>query len=321
MFNRIWKEIKRFVMHFLVLIIFILVFLMLFIIRYIRCSNKIEHGYDYMYDSPNKERVYGDQRVFDYGDMLTDEQEASLEAYIHEKERITVSDIVIVTLNESLADFAEENKPLDMEIVPPDKYIRIYADEFWERNHFGYDQAQVLDGTTATGDGVILVDNVFREPETGKVYTWMCTTGKCEDRFSEYMIDTCLDSFYAMIENDYYQSCINFIDEFVYWMKPYQYQLPVFFHIVPLIIAIFIFIGYVSVKREYGKQGSAVTFATYLVGDPTMNMMKEDKLIRTDTTRTVHVSYSSSSGSGHSGGGGHHVSRSGGSHGGGGRSR
>lgn len=321
MIKSIFKEIRRFIRHFLILIIFVLVFLGFFILRYFKCAEKEKHNLDYMYTSPNNERVYGEQRVFDYADMLTDEQETALEAYIREAEKTTVSDIVIVTLNESLAAFADEYKPLDVSKVEPDKYTMIYADEFWEQNKFGYDSAQVLDGTTATGDGVILVDNIFREPETDKIYTWMGTTGICEDRFSSYMIDTCLDEFYALVETDYYQACINYIDKFVFWMAPYQTHPPKFFHIVPLIVAVIIFLAYFFTKRVYGVPGPATTYSTYLVGDPTIEMIKEDKLLNKDVSRSVHVSYSSGSGSSHSGGGGHHTSRSGGSHGGGGRSR
>ena len=90
------------------------------------------------------------QRVFDYADVLTDREEKKLESLIAKREKQTGCDIVLVTLYESLEEYAREIEP----DVPHNQFVRIFAEEFYEENQFGYDKSN--------GDGVLLVDNWFR---------------------------------------------------------------------------------------------------------------------------------------------------------------
>ena len=46
----------------------------LVVIAIITAKNNKERSMDFFYDSPNTERVYGDRRVFDFGEQLTDEE-------------------------------------------------------------------------------------------------------------------------------------------------------------------------------------------------------------------------------------------------------
>ncbi len=50
------------------------------------------------------------ERVFDQGDVLTDEEEEKLRKLIAKRERQTGCDIVLVTLNESLRDYARDRQ-------------------------------------------------------------------------------------------------------------------------------------------------------------------------------------------------------------------
>lgn len=270
-------------------------------------------------ESQNTERVYGDQRVFDYGDQLTDSEEIKLTDLIHEAEKKVGLDIVIVTLNESLADFEPEYMSKYTMRITPDKYVMVYADKFWEDNKFGYDGPQVLDGTTRTGDGVLLVDNVFREPETNKIYTWMCTTGKAERAYSSAMIDAALDVFYEDVEYDYYRACCKFVERIVSDMTPetaqighINYSIGVF----PLLIGAVILFFYVVSNRVSKVGGVTVNAKTYLVDQNANFTTHTDEFLRKSVSK-VYNPPSSSSG----GGGGHHSSGGGGSHGGGGHSR
>ncbi|MBO4680226.1 MAG: TPM domain-containing protein [Lachnospiraceae bacterium] len=269
------------------------------------------------YDSPNTQRVYGDKRVFDYGDQLTDSEERNLEAYIHDAERKTLCDIVIVTLNESLANYEPEyTAKYDIRITP-DKYVMVYADKFWEDNNFGYDCPQVLDGTTDTGDGVILVDNVFREPETGRIYTWMGTTGKAEVKYSSSDIDYALDVFYEYVDDDYYKACTKFVDQVVSDMSIEPIKLTGS-KITPFVALLY---GLVYMIANIGsKEGKVTTNAnTYLLGNSLSFPINRDTFIRKNVTKRYNPPSETRSGGG--GGGGHHISGGGGSHGGGGHSR
>lgn len=300
-------ELKQFLKYYRVLFIITVV---IFAVFAIVMMGKGPRAY---YDSPNTERVYGDRRVFDFGDQLTDEEETSLEAYIHEAEKKALCDIVIVTLNESLKDYAPEYKAKYSMTITPDKYVMVYADKFWEDNKFGYDCPQVLDGTQNTGDGVLLVDNVYREEETGKIYTWMCTTGICETTYSSSMVDYALDRFYDYVEYDYYKACIKFVDCVVSDMAPNSYSGAVW----PFIAAgIVVLICYkVNATPKAGKK--TVTAKTYLVAEPEFSVI-HDVFVNKTVTKHYNPPQSSSSGGG---GGGHHSSGGGGSHGGGGHSR
>lgn len=314
------KDILKFIKHFLPLIIATGVALIFFLIAYFGRVGDIEEAQERYYDSPNNERVFGDRRVFDYADQLTDEEEAKLEAYISENEKKTLSDIVIVTLNESLADYEPEYRALYEVEITPDRYVMVYADKFWEDNRFGYDCPQVLDGTTDTGDGVLLVDNIFREPETDKVYTWMCTTGIAEETFSDDMINCTLDSFYYSVETDYYQACIDFVDKYVDYMDINPGETPsIAGHYLAYIIGLIILIAYYFTHLKSWDALGSTTETTYIVGDEPECIEREDILLRQEVSKRYNPPTSSSGGS--SGGGGHHVSGGGGSHGGGGHSR
>lgn len=275
--------------------------------------------------STNTERVYGNQRIFDYADQLTDMQEKLLAMEIAETEKIVGYDIVIVTLNESLADYEiDYRNNYSMEITP-DKYVMVYADKFWEDNKFGYDCPQVLDGTTNTGDGLILVDNVFREPETGKIYTWLGTTGKAEEDYSDYMIDQVLDAFYVNVDSDYFKACEDFLDKVEFYSKPKAARGSLIL-IVPnccsIIVALIVFGFSMLAKRKAITGKNTVTPKTYIGPKGYQLGNTEDKFLGTTTTKRYNPPQSSSGGGGHSsGGGGHHISGGGGSHGGGGHSR
>ncbi len=280
----------------------------------------IPHEEAVTYVSGNTERVYGSQRVFDYGDQLTNDEESKLEAKISEAESLTALDIVIVTLNESLENYEPEYRSRYTMEITPEKYVMVYADKFWEDGKFGFDKPQVLNGKTDSGDGVILVDNVFREAD-GNIYTWMGTSGKAQDRYSEYDIDYCLDVFYEEVEYDYYQACADFVDEIVKdntsSHNDFDGLLESFFGLAA-IVALAVTLVYFLTHKSSKAAVNTVKNETYLEGMPDFTI-REDRFIRKSVTKT-RIETSSSSGGSHGGGGGH-ISGGGGSHGGGGHSR
>lgn len=297
-------ELKKYIKHFWWEILLVIA---AWVIIYVNVgSNKLTY-----YESPNTERVYGDKRVFDYAGKLTSSEEKKLEKIIHMAEETVCQDIVIVTLDESLKNFAPEYMSKYSMRITPDKYVMVYADKFWEDNKFGYDGPQVLDGTSRTGDGVLLVDNLHREEETGKIYTWMCTTGKAEREYSSSMIDNALDAFYDEVENDYYRACVNFVEQVVEDLGPKRVQ---FFFMPFLICVLFAFIYYLCNKKSK-KAENTVGARTYLVPGSNHLNVNRDTFIRKSVTKVYNPPSSSG------GGGGHHSSGGGGSHGGGGRSR
>lgn len=303
------SSIKEYIKYFRVWFIILLVLAVVAGVLWVaRRGNSIS-----FYESTNTQRVYGNQRVFDYGDQLTDYEEEQLEAYIHEAEKKTLTDIVIVTLNQSLKDYEPEYRSRYSMTITPDRYVMVFADKFWEDNKFGYDCPQVLDGTVTTGDGVLLVDNVYREDETGKIYTWMCTTGNAETAYSSSMIDHALDKFYDEVEYDYYSACISFVDCIVRDMGPKDYSSAGWPYVVGLLILIIFY--FANSKEKAGRV--TVKADTYIPAGTLKFPVREDTFLR----KTVTKVYNPPSSSGGGGGGGHHSSGGGGSHGGGGHSR
>ena len=127
------------------------------------------------------------ERVFDYADVLSGEEEEKLRSLIARREKQTGCDIVLVTLNEPLEEYARAVEPG----VDSSEYVRVYAERQWEEKGFGYDRPD--------GDGVMLVDNWSREDD-GRIHTWLCTTGRARDAYYTDDIDHLLDNVVRCVE-------------------------------------------------------------------------------------------------------------------------
>lgn len=294
-------ELKSFFKHFIIPIVIVLVI----VASYFIVKNAKGDRPSYV-ESTNIERIYPNQRVFDYGNQLTDEEEQRLEDYIQSAEKVTALDIVIVTLDESLEEWAKSIDPN----VAPSRYVKIYGDAFWEENKFGYDEPLILNGKyNGTGDGILLVDNVYREPQC---YTWMVTTGKAEGAYSNNDIDYALDRFYDNVEYDYYTACTDFVDAIVRKMGPKNYTKGIWPYVVSSVFALI----YLACNIGSKKGTDTTTASSYVIGGSLSFPSSSDRFLRKSVTKRYNPPSSSSSG-----GGGHHISSGGGSHGGGGHSR
>lgn len=249
------------------------------------------------------------ERVFDYADKLTDEEEDSLRALIAEKEQEAKCDIVLLVMDEPLEEYAYQYDPDSY----GEEWTMIKADNFYDENGFGWNKHVESDD----GDGVILLDNWYRESD-GAIHTWLSTSGSVQERYSSGMIDRLLDRVYSYLpaENpDPYQAYAAYVETIAEDMSGAgKKDLPVWpVVVIPLIVAV-VFIGI----NLSGKEGKKTTVATsYVEGGKPNFRVSDDHFIRT-TTSTRHIDTSSSSGGG---GGGSHVSSGGHSHGGGGHSR
>ncbi len=251
-----------------------------------------------------------EQRVFDYADLLTQEEEQELEAMIAIAEKENGLDIVIVNLNRSLEEFAYSY----YSYMPIEKYVMVFADEFYEQMIFGYNKPY--------GDGVILVDNQYREAD-GYKYLWMGTTGKAEYEYSSEEIDDILIEVEDYVDYNSFRAYEEFIEE----VAEFEKKDSIFRRYPELLFYVFVGSIIVSVIFCKGKTMKGITTTvtehTYVVH--TKVNTREDNFIRNSVTkRRISTSSSGSSGGHHRssrGGGGHHRSRSGRSHGGGGRRR
>ncbi len=260
------------------------------------------HGTKSFPDRANEECLTG-QRVFDYGDVLSEAEEEKLANLIAKREKQTGCDIVLVTLNESLKEYAREKEPR----VPYEEFVRVYAEDFYDSNAFGYDRP--------IGDGVLLVDNWYRESD-GRVYTWLTAVGRADEKYTAARIDHLLDNVYRYVEKDPYRAYKTYIDCFYHDMSGggvFSFELPYW---LPLAAAALSMVIFVIVHWSYKKGKKTVVPTAYVNGSPQMYRREDVFINKIVTKRHIERSSGGSGGSGGGGGGSH-----GGHHGGGGHSR
>ncbi len=244
------------------------------------------------------------ERVFDYGEVLSSDEEERLGKLIGEKETETGCDIVLVTLNESLEEYARQYED-SQGYLQPWQYVMVYADNFYDEHGFGYNKPH--------GDGVILVDNWYREAD-GSVYSWLSTCGKAMDQLSGSEIDALLNRALADVESEPYSAYARYVELFAQEMKGKgRISIPFWAPLLAAAVGTGIFI---AVNLNLNKGRKTVNLNTYVEGGrPDLRRRDDIFLHKTVTQRRIPQN------NGGSGGGGGHRSSGGVSHGGGGHSR
>lgn len=258
------------------------------------------------FKSNNNERTTT-ERVFDNANLLTDAEEAELEGLIAKREKETGCDIVIVNLNESLEEYAKSREDVWGK-VPVEEYVLIYADDFYEEHHFGYD----VDG----GDGILFLDNRFRESDGG-VYTRILTSGRAYDKYGNGDLERLENAIYDDIDDDPYKAYVTYVNRFADFMLDRNNASVDNTYFNPLVIvgvSFVIAIIYLAFNWS-GKKGKKTTVSTTYVegGRPTFRRREDTFLYKNVTKRRIETS---SGGSGGGGRGGSYRSSGGGMRGG-----
>ena len=231
-------------------------------------------------------------KVYDYAQVLTTEEEQNLKRNIELYIANHNMDMAIVTVKDH-----EKNSTM------------AYADDFYDYNGFGIGP---------NFDGVIFVLD-FTFWQNGDI--WMSTTGKAIDVYTDYRIDSILDSVVAEKNWGYYEMFNTFIEKSNYYAREgipvYDSTLEtkesawkgiiIFSLIIPSVVILILVLKNKMVKKS-------TTASVYLLKDSVVINKRSDRFITTHTT-SVRIDDSSSS----SGGSSTHRSSSGRSHGGGGR--
>lgn len=237
------------------------------------------------------------ERVYDYADVLTAEEEEALRAYIAECEAKVHVDMVLVTVSEDMEGTG----------YSWDTAMMNYADDFYDHNNYGYDKVH--------GDGALLLDNWYKDQEG----SWLSTCGRVYDWFGDFEIDRVLDAVYYEVEENPYEAYRAYVTRVTEFMAESDSAV-----IIPWIAVIFVpIIAALIFAFSHLHQKAAedtTTSSTYVTGGrPVFNARRDDFIRKNVVTRRIQTS--SSSGGSRSGGGGGHRSSSGVSHGGGGRRR
>ena len=227
-----------------------------------------------------------EERVFDYADVLSDEEEGKLRELIEQTQEEVGCDIALVTLNEYIGS--------------GESAVMNFADDFYEANKFGYDKAY--------GDGAVLVDNWY----SGETYMWFSTSGRVENRYSDYDIDNLLDEVCDVVNTDPYKAYTRYIEHVGYTMSNHgMTSFRLSFGAI-MIISFCTALFYVLYHLAAHKAAKTTVATTYVVGGrPDFKEQRDIFVTKMVTKRRIESSSS--------GGGGHHMSSGGHSHGGGGR--
>lgn len=258
------------------------------------------------------------EKVYDFANLLTDEEEKKLYSSINQYIEKYDMDMAVVTIDKN-------NKASAMD----------YADDFYDYNNFGV-------GSTYNGL-LFLIDMDTRE-------MWISTTGEAIRVYSDARIDSILDSTYNHIKSQKYYLCANafvsrassyaslgvpssnkntYINENGEYIvnttdymddENYGISFGTAFVIVSLLVSTTASLIFVIVSSNKHKTIKKATQAKQYLVNGSFNLTeKEDRFVTSHTTK--HYNPPSSSRSGGSGGGSStHFSSSGSSHGGGGRS-
>ena len=245
------------------------------------------------------------ERVYDYADVLTDDEEAKLRSQIAKAEKRLHMDIVIVTFNESV-----EGEEAAERFGSPywEDNMQTLADDFWDEKGYGYNK-------NFEGDGMLLLHNWY-EGQNGE---HLSTSGKAEWNLTSRDIDRLLDRVDRYYDTNLYRAYSEFVEAGVEMFDD-SIQIDSSYLLGVAFLSAIIALVYAVVGLSHTKAKDTTAPNAYVVdGKPNLRF-KRDDFIRKHVTQR-HIERSSSGGGGGrssgGGGGGHHTSSSGASHGGG----
>ena len=271
-----------------------------------------------------------ESKVFDDGELLTDDEEAKLQELCIETAKETELDIIVVTID-------------DLGY----KSTVAYADDFYDEGMYGYEFEY--------GSGVLFLIYEDADSDEGEVY--ISTAGLGILYIDDYDVDDILDAGWTDFAYDYeYYDCFekminktaDIVEDFEHlrgtdkvledWYDgEYRYyeefvrdydavgKNPNFFGSFIMCAGIAVFVGGIailSMNSSYSIKKISVSGGTYFKKNSFKMNANYDNFIRTDVSRVRIESRSSGGGGGgRRSGGSSHRSSGGRSHGGGGRRR
>lgn len=254
--------------------------------------------------------VDASERIYDFANILSQEEENRLLELIQEYEEET--GFTLVFLSDSFFYYDDsENED--------------YAANFYDYNDFGIEDPSY--------SGIVF----FRNADSTDPYFGMYTFGTAQLYYDQERIDTILDDIYSDIKsqnymeglesfvhnlNYYYHKGIpsylqdSYIDDLGFVIYVRAYHVPWKVVIIVAIIGTIAIMAYLINKNKMIRK--AYKASEYLLQDSVQYQVRNDQFIRSHTS-SYTVSSSSGGSGGSSGGGFSHSGSSGGGHGGGGR--
>lgn len=257
------------------------------------------------------------ERVYDYAEVLTDEEEDKLREKIARAEEKIQCDLVIVTINMPILDYCGYTENTDYYW---EDAMTNYADDFYDQNNYGYDMAR--------GSGALLLDNWYLEgTDESQAGSHLSTCGAVYETYSSWMIDNLLDDVYYYLDSSPYRAYAAYIDHVEKNMSnaggDIEIEIPIAFCFLAGLVPAIIFVATHLKSKEGEKTTNSFTYIDRVNGKNVVFTENRDDLIDKKVFSEVISSSSSGSGGSHSssGRGGSHRSSSGTRHGGGSRRR
>lgn len=246
------------------------------------------------------------ERVYDYADILTEEEEGRLRRYIAEKEAKYGADFVVVTFARPV-EGTDAKEQYHYRSADWEQNMTDIADDFWDENRYGFNSG-------FEGDGSILIDNRY----PGQRGEWLSTSGRVETALGNYEIDRVLDAVDLYYDTDPCRAYMNYIDRVCGFLDG-GFRAGAGYYLIAFLSATVAAFVYAAAHLGKNKEGKAVAVNAYVPGGkPQMRSQRDDLLRKNVVKRKIETSSGAGGGS-HGGGGGHHTSSGGASHGGGGR--
>ncbi len=255
------------------------------------------------------------ERVYDEADVLSEEEEDKLRELIEEAEAKIQCDIIVVTINQPVEGLSKQvQEEYGYRHNDWDNNMQDLADDFYDNNQFGYDEAG------SDGDGVLFLDNWYPDQEG----SWVSGSGRAAEVISGRELEI-IKAFEAKLDDSEYKAYRAYVNKVVEMLSNSEKGLVVYGGGSAYIWAVILFpvliAGIFIMVNLKSKEGTVTTSITTYVADgkPRMNDKRDDFLRKNVTSRVIQTN--SSSGGSRSGGGGMHRSSGGYSHSGGGSRR
>ncbi len=221
------------------------------------------------------------QKVYDNADLLSEEEEASLQEMCIDASQESEADIIVLTV-----DGLEGQTP------------QAYADDFFDYNGFGYEEEM--------GTGTLLLISMKERD------VYFSTSGKCEDLFMNSSDDIIEEITPSLSNGEYYDALSLYVEKTAEYIEnggksDSQKLFDLLIQVVAALViaAIVIWIMYSGSMSKITVNGY-----TYAVGHKS-DLLKHHDVFQRTTTISRHIERNTGSG-----GSGSHIGSSGNSHGG-----
>ncbi len=270
----------------------------------LRVNKNIQIDYQIIDEIKRTPSVNADEKIYDFADLLTDEEDKKLAELFNNFIDIYRMDLALVTINENPYSI------LPNYYTNQDYYTMRFADDFYDYNDFGIGD---------TYDGLVIVVDMSNR------FIWISGTGRGKEIFTDSKINGILDYSYKYFKGgDYYGGIYDTVfllsEEFDISLeeqlginyvssrdkaKYYSYLA------ITLVLSIISTVIFTSINISRCKQAKIASSANNYLHVNGINVIN-DIMINKRVTSHVISSSSGSGGGGHIGGSG--ISHSGGGH-------